>query len=797
MKNKYSFSLSSLPQQTHLISPSSGFSAAQNGETPLHLACRGCKADVVRHLIRFVKERRGAETATSYVNSLTNEGASGLHYAAQIEPSEVGTAGDDRAVIRALLEGGADVSLQTKQAQESAFHHCALAGNNEILSEMISGMSATEVQKALNRQSAVGWTPLLIAAHRGHMELVTTLLANHARVDVFDLEGRSALHLAAEHGYLQVCDALLANKAFINSKSRVGRTALHLAAMNGYSHLVKFLVQDHGAAIDVLTLRKQTPLHLAAGAGQLEVCKLLLELGASIDATDDQGQKPIHAAAMNNYAEVAQLFLQRHPSLVMACTKDGNTCAHIAAMQGSVRVIEELMKFDRQGVISARNKLTEATPLQLAAEGGHAEVVRALVRAGASCADENRAGFTAVHLAAQHGHGQVLEVMRSSQSLRISSKKLGVTALHVAAYFGQAGKPLRVSPLLPSSFFFFFFFQPSPRYRARIADPRARHGQVRPSDRWLPRRRIGQRIWNDASSLGRLFRQRERGAVAVELGRCAGNVRKKRRSEQEEEENETRTCVVKVEAATTENGFNPLHLACFGGHITVVGLLLSRSAELLHSSDRYGKTGLHIAATHGHYQMVEVLLGQGAEINATDKNGWTPLHCAARAGYLDVVKLLVESGASPKSETNLGSAPIWFAASEGHNDVLKYLMEKEHDTYALMEDKRVGLVLSLPQILEKSRWIRFAFLPSVRLQHDGVQQEQQQQADRGIRAGVPGAGRHGGQAFQHLRETVREGEGAGQGLDSRRQAVRNDGDGAAGFGGGRRLGREDSHLDGP
>ncbi|XP_026668221.1 serine/threonine-protein phosphatase 6 regulatory ankyrin repeat subunit A isoform X2 [Ceratina calcarata] len=613
---------------------------SKNGETPLHLACRGCKADVVRHLIAFVKERKGSETATAYVNSVTNEGASALHYAAQIEPSEVGTPGDDRAVIRALLEGGADVSLQTKQAQESAFHHCALAGNNEVLSEMISGMSATEVQKALNRQSAVGWTPLLIAAHRGHMELVTNLLANHARVDVFDLEGRSALHLAAEHGYLQVCDALLANKAFINSKSRVGRTALHLAAMNGYSHLVKFLVQDHGAAIDVLTLRKQTPLHLAAGAGQLEVCKLLLELGASIDATDDQGQKPIHAAAMNNYAEVAQLFLQRHPSLVMACTKDGNTCAHIAAMQGSVRVIEELMKFDRQGVISARNKLTEATPLQLAAEGGHAEVVKALVRAGASCADENRAGFTAVHLAAQHGHGPVLEVMRSSQSLRISSKKLGVTALHVAAYFGQADTVRELLTHVPGT------------------------------------------VKSDPPTGGSLVGElgSESGMTPLHLAAYSGN------------ENVVRLLLnsagVQVEAATTENGFNPLHLACFGGHITVVGLLLSRSAELLHSSDRYGKTGLHIAATHGHYQMVEVLLGQGAEINATDKNGWTPLHCAARAGYLDVVKLLVESGASPKSETNLGSAPIWFAASEGHNDVLKYLMEKEHDTYALMDDKR-------------------------------------------------------------------------------------------------------------
>lgn len=70
------------------------------------------------------------------------------------------------------------------------------------------------------------------------------------------------------------------------------------------------------------------------------------------------------------------------------------------------------------------------------------KVVKALVRAGASCTEENKAGFTAVHLAAQNGHGTVLEVMRSTNSLRISSKKLGLTPLHVAAYFGQAGNNL-------------------------------------------------------------------------------------------------------------------------------------------------------------------------------------------------------------------------------------------------------------------------------------------------------------------------------------------------------------------
>ncbi|XP_058447921.1 serine/threonine-protein phosphatase 6 regulatory ankyrin repeat subunit A isoform X2 [Malaya genurostris] len=610
------------------------------GETPLHLGARNCHPEIVKHLIAFVLEKHGKEVLKNYLNFTNEDGATALHYACQVTKDEVKTENGDREIVKMLLENGADVSLTTKSTNDTCFHAVALAGNNDVLSEMISHLSATEIQKAMNRQSSVGWTPLLIACNRGHMELVNTLLANHARVDVFDNEGRSALHLAAEHGFLQVSDALISNKAFINSKSRNGRTALHLAAMNGYTELVKFLIQDHHAVVDILTLRKQTPLHLAAASGQMNVCKLLLELGANIDATDDVGQKPIHVAAQNNYSEVAKLFLQQHPNLVMATSKDGNTCAHIAAMQGSVKVIEELMKFDRNGVISTRNKLTDSTPLQLAAEGGHADVVKVLVRAGASCTDENKSGFTAVHMAAKNGHGQVLEVMRSTNSLRVSSKKLGLTPLHVAAYYGQADTLRELLINVPAT-----VKSDSPSGTSLVPE-------------------LGS----------------ESGLTPLHLAAYSGN------------ENVVRLLLnsagVQVDAATSENGYNSLHLACFGGHVPIVGLLLSRSAELLHSVDRHGKTGLHIAAMHGHYQMMEVLLGQGSEINASDKNGWTPLHCAAKAGHLNVVKLLVEAGGSPKSETNYGCAPIWFAASEGHNDVLKYLMHREHDTYALMEDKR-------------------------------------------------------------------------------------------------------------
>jgi ankyrin repeat protein len=97
------------------------------------------------------------------------------------------------------------------------------------------------------------------------------------------------------------------------------------------------------------------------------------------------------------------------------------------------------------------------------------------------------------------------------------------------------------------------------------------------------------------------------------------------------------------------------------------------------------------------------------------------MHCAARAGYLDVVKLLVESGASPKAETNYGASPIWFAAQEGHNDVLEYLMTKEHDTYGLMDDRRVRRRSLTMSFCAKRTNERFLFL--VRLQSNDLQQK--------------------------------------------------------------------------
>ena len=67
------------------------------------------------------------------------------------------------------------------------------------------------------------------------------------------------------------------------------------------------------------------------------------------------------------------------------------------------------------------------------------------------------------------------------------------------------------------------------------------------------------------------------------------------------------------------------------------------------------------------------------------------MHCSSQAGHLSVVKLLVESGSPTTAETSNGRTPLWFAASENKLKVVTYLIQREHDSYKLLEDRKVLL----------------------------------------------------------------------------------------------------------
>ncbi len=69
---------------------------------------------------------------------------------------------------------------------------------------------------------------------------------------------------------------------------------------------------------------------------------------------EQHSQTPLHLAAEHDHSEVLMLFLKQKPELLSVPNKNGFTCAHIAAAKGSVHVIRELMRLNRDSVINAR-----------------------------------------------------------------------------------------------------------------------------------------------------------------------------------------------------------------------------------------------------------------------------------------------------------------------------------------------------------------------------------------------------------------------------------------------------------
>ncbi|KAG5842672.1 hypothetical protein ANANG_G00180100 [Anguilla anguilla] len=605
------------------------------GENPLHIAVRHCHAHVVQEIISYLANRKCRKEAELCVSQENQEGETSLHLAAGLSKEGTHSEGEDVRIIRMLMEYGADITAATKESGETPLHYCTRVGNTDLLQEMLSTVPPGRLQHAVNKHAKNGWSPLLLAAERGHSEVVRILLQNHARVDVFDEHGKAALHLAAENGHEEIADVLLSHKAFVNAKTKLGMTPLHLGAQNGSTGLVRLLVEAHMASIDALSLSKQTPLHLAATSGQLEVCSSLLNMGADINAADIVSLRPAAVSwgtlpppGAGNPGQHGGRHLHPHRRL-----QGQRVLSHL-----------ELLLSCQGGMISAHNKTNSSSPLHLAAAGGHTEVVKVLLEAGASAAEENAEGMTAIHSAAKNGHTHILDVLKGSISLKTSSTKTGLTALHVAACFGQVDFVREMLTRVPATL--------------RSEAPSASGWEGAPGRQQPP----------------------ESGYTPLHLAAQSGH------------ESLVRLLLnspgVQADTETDVQGSTPLHLAAQNGHTAVVGLLLSRSSSLLHLKDRCGRTCLHLAAANGHIAMVRVLLGQGAEINHTDKSVWTPLHYAAKSGCLEMVRFLVESGASVCQECRDGRTPIQYAAEENHQSTVSFLLRRSNNTLRLVEDRK-------------------------------------------------------------------------------------------------------------
>ena len=126
-----------------------------------------------------------------------------------------------------------------------------------------------------------GQTPLYVACHNGHTEVVRALLSEGAKVDLLNKDGLSTLHMVCFNGHTEVARALLSGGAKVDLQNKNGFSPLHKACHCGHIGVVRALLSA-GATADLCNINGRTPLDLLPRALRAEVERLVASQQAKV-----------------------------------------------------------------------------------------------------------------------------------------------------------------------------------------------------------------------------------------------------------------------------------------------------------------------------------------------------------------------------------------------------------------------------------------------------------------------------------------------------------------------------------
>ena len=123
------------------------------------------------------------------------------------------------------------------------------------------------------------------------------------------------------------------------------------------------LAKEHPKQLNIVDIKGQTPLMLAAQAGDAELVKIMLEAGANPDLQDIKGMTALHSATKSNSMDCVS-FLLAAPCRLDLVTIDGRTPLHTAAWMGNLDAVQQLISLAPQ--LAWQRDAGENTPLELA-----------------------------------------------------------------------------------------------------------------------------------------------------------------------------------------------------------------------------------------------------------------------------------------------------------------------------------------------------------------------------------------------------------------------------------------------
>jgi uncharacterized protein len=304
------------------------------------------------------------------------------------------------AVVKTLLERGADPNIRDEGDNACPIHFAAERGNLSIVKLLIEHGADPIGAGTGHELDVVGWAVCWEYAH--HPEVARYLLAHGARYTLF-----SAVAL----GEAEVVRELASNGADVNlrmDRTNHRRTALHLAVVKKQAAALAALI-DAGAELNLEDAVGLTPLDQAALDGEHEMTRRLIEAGAAIT---------LPAAIALERPDDIERLVRADPDLL--ATTNHRRWARLlvhASGRASGRVMETLLRTvmrHRSGLSIVNSQDDEETAVD-----------------GAS-------GYTPLHAAAFHGNDEAVAVLlKHGANPRTRDSKYCGTPAGWAAYAGH------------------------------------------------------------------------------------------------------------------------------------------------------------------------------------------------------------------------------------------------------------------------------------------------------------------------------------------------------------------------
>ncbi|XP_063095419.1 poly [ADP-ribose] polymerase tankyrase-2 isoform X4 [Cavia porcellus] len=584
--------------------------------TPLHFAAGFGRKDVVEYLLQ-----NGAN-----VQARDDGGLIPLHNACSFGHAEV---------VNLLLQHGADPNARDNW-NYTPLHEAAIKGKIDVCIVLLQHGAEPAIRNTDGRTALDLADPsakavltgeykkdeLLESARSGNEEKMMALLTP-LNVNCHASDGRKStpLHLAAGYNRVKIVQLLLQHGADVHAKDKGDLVPLHNACSYGHYEVTELLVK-HGACVNAMDLWQFTPLHEAASKNRVEVCSLLLSYGADPTLLNCHNKSAIDLAPTPQLKERLSYEFKGHSLLQ-------------AAREADVTRIKKHLSLE---MVNFKHPQTHETALHCAAASPYPkrkQICELLLRKGANINEKTKEFLTPLHVASEKAHNDVVEIVVKHEAKVNALDNLGQTSLHRAAHCGH----LQTCRLLLSygcdpniiSLQGFTALQMGNENVQQVLQEGIPLGNSEADRQLLEAAKAG-----DVETVKKLCTVQSvncrdiEGRQSTPLHFAAGY---------------NRVSVVEYLLqhgadvhAKDKGGLVPLHNACSYGHYEVAELLVKHGA-VVNVADLWKFTPLHEAAAKGKYEICKLLLQHGADPTKKNRDGNTPLDLV-KDGDTDIQDLL-------------------------------------------------------------------------------------------------------------------------------------------------------------